>query len=140
LEDFHCFHGHNSTQEIVTACQNLSLAFSRCALHDGGDGEAKLVTRLYQWLQERAMAYRAERVDSGRHSTVRTEVTVRQQEVTMLVSGVPAVGTCPLCGQVLGSGTTFLHGALVEGHPVAHGSCVGPQREQETMPAKKELP
>jgi hypothetical protein len=58
--------------------------------------------RLYQWLSKRASFFRSDRSARGTRRTVRTEVTVERQGVTVLL-GNPAAGfdLCPLCGQKL---------------------------------------
>ena len=60
------------------------------------------MNRLYQWLSGRARFLRSA---SGRGTsrTVRTEVTVERQAVTLLVGGASAAGfdICPLCGSKL---------------------------------------
>jgi hypothetical protein len=93
------------------------------------------VKRLYQWLHDRATAFRAEALDGHPHRTVRTEVTVQEQ--TLLLAGLPLSGDCPLCGQALGP---RVHGAIM----AAHGSCASPPSEplptNETPRVKKELP
>jgi hypothetical protein len=109
-------------------------------MHDGRHGEAKLVTRLYQWLHDRATAFRGQTLDSRPQRTVRTEVTVREQ--TLLLAGLPLSGDCPLCGQAVGPGG--LHGAMVSGGRVPHVQCANPPGEafasNETQHVKKELP
>jgi len=59
--------------------------------------------RLYQWLSERASSFRYNAVAHGTSSTVRTETSVRQEGVTLLV-GSPATSgldVCPVCGSKL---------------------------------------
>jgi hypothetical protein len=58
------------------------------------------VNRLYQWLSERASFFGREGITSR---TVRTEVTVERQGMTLLVGGVAIndIDICPLCGQKL---------------------------------------
>jgi hypothetical protein len=57
--------------------------------------------RLYQWLSGWA-SFDLERSDRGRGRTVRTEVTVERQGMTLLVGGVAAgLDICPLCRQKL---------------------------------------
>jgi hypothetical protein len=57
---------------------------------------------LYQWLSRRASLFRSERSDHGVNRTVRTEVTVERQGMTLLVGGgVTGFDICPLCGQKL---------------------------------------
>jgi hypothetical protein len=54
---------------------------------------------LYQWLFGRASFFRSDRSDQGVSRTVRTEVTVEREGMTLVVAGA-AVGfdICPLCG------------------------------------------
>jgi hypothetical protein len=54
---------------------------------------------LYQWLSERASFFRLDTSAHTANRTVRTEVTVEQQGMTMLVGGAAAgIDICPLCG------------------------------------------
>ncbi len=98
------------------------------------------MTRLYQWLHDRAKAFRSDALNGHPQRTVRTEVTVQEQ--TLLLAGVPLSGDCPLCGQALGPGG--LHGAMVSGGRVPPGRCANPPSEafasNETQRVKKELP
>ena len=58
--------------------------------------------RLYQWLSERASFFRSDAPGRGTSRTVRTEVTVERQGMTLLVGGTaPNFDNCPLCGQKL---------------------------------------
>jgi len=58
--------------------------------------------RLYQWLSGRTSFFHSERPERGTGRTVRTEVTVERQGMTLLVGGVAAgFDICPLCGQKL---------------------------------------
>jgi len=58
--------------------------------------------RIYQWLSERASFFRYDAVGPGTSSTVRTEVTVRREGLTLLVGGAAAgFDICPFCGQKL---------------------------------------
>jgi hypothetical protein len=70
--------------------------------------------RIYQWLTERASFFRYDAAGPGTSSTVRTEVTVRREGMTVLVSGREAdidlcsdmrsdicPDICPLCGNLL---------------------------------------
>ncbi len=60
------------------------------------------MNRLYQWLSERASSFRSDSSGGGTSRTVRTEVTVERQGMTLLVGGAAAgFDTCPLCGQKL---------------------------------------
>jgi len=58
--------------------------------------------KLYQRLSQRASFFRSDSSGGGTSRTVRTEVTVERQGMTLLV-GAAAAGfnTCPLCGQKL---------------------------------------
>jgi hypothetical protein len=58
--------------------------------------------RLYQWLSQRASFFRSDTAGRGTSRTVRTEVTVERQGMTLLVGdAVAACDTCPLCGNKL---------------------------------------
>ncbi len=58
--------------------------------------------RLYQWFSKRASLFRTGTPGQGATRTVRTEVTVQREGLTLLVGGVAAgFGNCPLCGQEL---------------------------------------
>jgi hypothetical protein len=62
------------------------------------------VHRLYQWLSERASFFRAEESGRGISRTVRTEVTVERQGVTVMFNAAGATAGfdhCPLCGKEL---------------------------------------
>jgi hypothetical protein len=58
------------------------------------------MNRLYQWLSGRASFFRSDTSGRGASRTVRTEVTVERQGMTLLAGGMAAAGfdTCPLCG------------------------------------------
>jgi hypothetical protein len=59
---------------------------------------------LYQWFSERASFFLSDTASNGTSRTVRTEVTVQREAVTLL-AGEAAAGfdVCPLCGQKLAS-------------------------------------
>jgi hypothetical protein len=58
------------------------------------------MNRLYQWVSQRASFFRSEPFGRGTSRTVRTEVTVERQGMTLLVGGAAAsFDVCPLCGQ-----------------------------------------
>jgi len=58
--------------------------------------------RLYQWFSKRASFFRSGTPGQGTTRTVRTEVTVQREGMTLLVGGVAAgFESCPLCGQKL---------------------------------------
>jgi len=60
------------------------------------------MNRIYQWLSGRASFFRSDTSGRGANRTLRTEVTVERQGMTLLVGGVAAgFDTCPLCGQTL---------------------------------------
>jgi hypothetical protein len=60
-----------------------------------------LMKRLYQWLSGRASFFPSETL-GGFSRTIRTEVRVERQALTLLVSGLAAdFDICPLCGQKL---------------------------------------
>jgi hypothetical protein len=67
------------------------------------------VTRLYQWLHDRATSFYAWSSSRRRTNTLRTQITVQQQERTLLVCGHGQVNaaTCPLCGQALSGAPDF---------------------------------
>ncbi len=56
--------------------------------------------RLYQWLSGRASFFRFDTSGRDARRTVRTEVTVERERVTLLVGGAASVrfDVCPLCG------------------------------------------
>jgi hypothetical protein len=63
---------------------------------DGG------TNRLYQWLRRRASFFRSDSSGRGTSRTVRTEVTVQREGITLLVGDAAAAfDTCPLCGSKL---------------------------------------
>ena len=58
--------------------------------------------RIYQWLSQRASFFHSQTSGRGTSRTVRTEVTVERQGMTLLVGGTAAgFDNCPLCGQKL---------------------------------------
>lgn len=61
------------------------------------------MNRLYQWLSGRARFFRTDTSSRGASRTIRTEVTVERQGMTLLVGGAAGAGfdTCPLCGNKL---------------------------------------
>jgi hypothetical protein len=65
------------------------------------------MNRLYQWLSERASLFRSNRSDPGMRRTVRTEVMVQQEGVSLTLSGaVAGLDVCPLCGHKLAPAQT----------------------------------
>jgi len=69
------------------------------------------VKRIYQWLTGQASFFGLGAVGHGIGRTVRTEVTVRREGITLLVGGAATVGidTCPLCGSKLASDQASTH-------------------------------
>jgi hypothetical protein len=64
--------------------------------------QAGRTKRLYQWLSQRASFFRSDTSGRGTTRTVRTEVTVQREGMTLLVGGEAAgFDTCPLCGNKL---------------------------------------
>jgi len=60
------------------------------------------VERIYQWLSERARSFRSRTSDRGTSRTIRTEVTVEQKGMTLVVGGgTELFDVCPLCGTKL---------------------------------------
>jgi hypothetical protein len=62
-----------------------------------------VMNRLYQWLSGRASLPHSDTSGRGTSRTVRTEVKVERQGMTLLVGSAAAAGfvVCPLCGQNL---------------------------------------
>jgi hypothetical protein len=58
---------------------------------------------LYQWLSARASFFRLDKSGRGTSRTVRTEVTVQREGMTVLIGDPAAAGfdNCPLCGSKL---------------------------------------
>lgn len=60
------------------------------------------MNRIYHWLSERTNFFRSDRSGDSTGRTVCTEVTLRQERVTLLVRDEAArVDFCPLCGSKL---------------------------------------
>lgn len=84
------------------------------------------------------MVFRDESREDGTRRTVRTEVTVQEQQRTVLFSNAPGTSpeTCPLCGNPLFTGIYPLaeeqSHALAVGHSEAGGTCPGPNTADET--------
>ncbi|HXM11362.1 MAG TPA: hypothetical protein VN946_15540 [Terriglobales bacterium] len=58
--------------------------------------------RLYQWFSGRASFFRSGTPSHGATRTVRTEVTVQREGLTLLVGAAAAsLDVCPFCGQKL---------------------------------------
>ena len=97
------------------------------------------MTRLYQWLRERAMFFRVES-RAGGSRTVRTEVTVREeQRRAVMFSGTP--GMCPLCGNPLIPAINPLTEAQSKQRALEHseagGTCSGPKVDEMKGPRRR---
>ncbi len=98
------------------------------------------MTRLYQWLHDRATSFYAwSSTRSGRH-TLRTEITVRHQERTLLVCGHGALNPaiCPLCGQALSGVSAFGIDAGTDVSSATSSACSAtakPPRDTRESPA-----
>ena len=58
--------------------------------------------RLYQWLRRRASFFRSDLSGRSTSRTVRTEVTVQREGITLLMGDAAAgFDNCPLCGSKL---------------------------------------
>jgi len=76
------------------------------------------MNRLYQWLSGRASSFRSDTSGRGASRTIRTEVTVERQGMTLLVGGAAAASfdTCPFCGSKLAPNQAEqLYGRLLKG-------------------------
>lgn len=82
------------------------------------------MNRLYQWLHDRAITLRAETVTRSEQRTVRTEITMREQERTVLVSGGNTLdgASCPLCGRLFESGAQADQATPFQSGPHPHAS------------------
>ena len=73
------------------------------------------MNRLYQWLSERASFFRSDKSDQVMRRTVRTEVTVEREGMTLMVGGAAAgLDFCPLCGNKLAPPQTVLASAPLQ--------------------------
>ena len=70
--------------------------------------------RLYQWMTQRASFFRFAASGPGTSRTVRTEVTLERESITLSVNG-PALNLCPICGQTLPPEATQAGLGLKEG-------------------------
>jgi hypothetical protein len=59
------------------------------------------VHRLYQWLSKQASFFRSGLAGHDTSLTIRTEVTVERQGMTLLMGGATGLDHCPLCGQIV---------------------------------------
>jgi hypothetical protein len=61
------------------------------------------VKQLYQWFSKRASFFRSDTAGSYKSRTVRTEMTVQVERMTVLVGSAGPTGfdICPLCGNEL---------------------------------------
>jgi len=87
------------------------------------------VHRLYQWLQERATFFRTRPRPSEPRRMIRTQVTVEEQQRTVLVnlSSVSGVCLCPLCGHPVSTLPADVAGSVTLEHSQVHARCPGPE-------------
>ncbi len=79
--------------------------------------------RLYQWFSERASFFRSDSSGRGTTRTVRTEVTIREEGLTLLVGGAAAAfDLCPLCGQKLTPAQAERARLRLQEGPISQGS------------------
>jgi hypothetical protein len=89
-------------QELLELVRSRYLPFSRYYHKIRGQYKGASTKALYQWLSERASFFRSDPCGHGTTRSVRTEVTVERQGMTVLVGGgTTGFDTCPLCGQKL---------------------------------------
>jgi len=80
------------------------------------------MNRLYQWLSGRASFFRSDTSGHGASRTVRTEVTVERQGMTLLVGGAAAgFDICPLCGTKLAPNQAERLGDRLLKGSISHG-------------------
>lgn len=82
------------------------------------------MNRLYQWLQERATSFRTVTRTSEPRRRMRTQVTVEEQQRTVLLSlpSVAGLCLCPLCGHPVQDASV-----VTLEHPQVHARCPGPE-------------
>ena len=79
--------------------------------------------RLYQWFSERASFFRSDSSGRGTTRTVCTEVTVREEGLTLLVGRATAgFDICPLCGQKLAPAQAEKARLCLQEGPISQGS------------------
>jgi hypothetical protein len=84
------------------------------------------------------MFFRVESHDDKTQTTVRTEVTVQEQQSTVLLTSTSWSGpkTCPLCGNPMFPVPEPLSDAKAQplklGHKEGQGTCPGPAEKSET--------
>ena len=84
------------------------------------------------------MFFRVESHGDETQTTVRTEVTVEEQQSTVLLASTSWSGpkTCPLCGNPMFPVPEPLSDAKAQalklGHREGQGSCPGPEKKDET--------
>lgn len=78
--------------------------------------------RLYQWFSERASFFRSDAVGHRTSLTVCTEVTVREEGLTLLVGRAAAFDICPLCGQKLAPAQAEQARLRLQEGPISQGS------------------
>ena len=89
-------------QDLSKPVRSRHWPFLRDCHNIRGQYRENRTNRLYQWLTQRASFFGFDSSDRGTSRTVRTEVTVQREGMTLLVGGVAAgFENCPLCGQKL---------------------------------------
>jgi len=93
IDDIHSFSELLRTDHWPFSCDCCNI---RGQYHRGR------MNRLYQWLTGRAGLFRSGTTGRGPSRTVRTEIMLERQTLTVLVNGAAMVlDTCPRCGQKL---------------------------------------
>ncbi len=87
------------------------------------------MNRLYQWLQERATSFRTVKQGTQPRRLMRTQVTVEEQQRTVLLSmpSVAGVCLCPLCGHPVAPLPGTEASVVTLDHSQVHAHCPGPE-------------
>ena len=87
-------------QNLSRPVKSCHWPFSRDCSKIRGQYRGPTTKTLYQWLYQRASFFHPAR---GSSRTIRTELMVKQQGMTLLLDGAAtrAFDICPLCGQKL---------------------------------------
>lgn len=87
------------------------------------------MNRLYQWLQERATSLRTGSQGNAPRRMMRTEITVEEQQRTVLLSLPTFAGIClcPLCGHPVAPLPGTESSAVTLDHSQVHAHCPGPE-------------
>jgi hypothetical protein len=115
------------TYSHFTTCQNLSELvtglFIAAAVTIAAWNNEDRMKGLYQWLIERASFFRSDVSSRGTSRTVRTEVTVQREGMTLLVGGVAAgFDICPLCGTELATAEAEQARLRLGAGPISQGT------------------